>query len=193
VLHGLAIVSGAGAFHRLLQFAPVIALLTWAAVIDLRERRIPNWLTGLLMISGIGQSFFPAHTVPPGDAVMGFFAAAIVPFALFVLGAMGGGDVKLMAGLGTWMGPAPAMLVLIVEKVIGLLIVLTQAAMEGRLQALFRNSVVLTANVVHIKDIGVENVARNGRRFRSVSRPLPFAVPTLAAVIVVLCFLAGGR
>jgi len=31
---------------------------------------------------------------------------------LFVLGAMGGGDVKLMAGLGTWMGPVPALLVL---------------------------------------------------------------------------------
>ena len=178
--------------HKWLQYAPVIALLIWAAVIDLRERRIPNWLTGLLLVSGLGQSFFPTHTVSPGDSVSGMFAAAIVPLALFVLGAMGGGDVKLMAGLGTWMGPVPAMLVLIVEKVIGLFIVLAQAAMEGRLRALFRNSVVLTANVLHVRDIGLENVARNGQRYRSVARPLPFAVPTLGAVIVVLSFLKGG-
>jgi prepilin peptidase CpaA len=176
-----------------LQFAPVIALLVWAAVIDLRERRIPNWLTGLLILSGLGQSFLPTHTVSLGDSVLGLFAAAIVPFVLFVLGAMGGGDVKLMAGLGTWMGPVPALLVLVVEKVIGLIIVLTQAATEGRLRALFHNSIVLTANVLHVKDIGIENVARNGKRYQSVARPLPFAVPTLCAVIVVLAILGRGR
>jgi prepilin peptidase CpaA len=179
--------------HKWLQFAPVIALLVWAAVIDVRERRIPNWLTGLLIFGGLGQSFMDTHTVSIGDSVLGLFTAASVPLALFVLGAMGGGDVKLMAGLGAWMGPAPAMGVLVIEKVIGLILVLVQAAREGRLQALFRNSVVLTANVLHVRDIGVENVARNGQRYRSVARPLPFAVPTLAAVIVVLSIVRGGR
>ena len=179
--------------YRWLQFAPVIGLLVWAAIIDIRERRIPNWLTGLLLLSGIGQSFLPTHTVSAGDAALGLFAAAIVPFVLFVLGAMGGGDVKLMAGLGTWMGPVPAMLVLITEKVIGLIIVLTQAATEGRLRALFKNSVLLTANVLHVKDIGIENVARNGQRYQSVTRPLPFAVPTLFACLVVIGFFAARR
>src|SRR5690348_840469 len=43
--------------YRLLALMPMFALLVWAVVIDLRSRRIPNWLTAALAVSGLAQSF----------------------------------------------------------------------------------------------------------------------------------------
>ena len=119
---------------------------------------------------------------------LGILAGAAIPFALFAIGAMGGGDVKLMAGVGAWLGAGPVLLVLVCEKVIGLLIVLAQALYEGRLVALFSNSAVVAVNILHIREVGVEHVSGTGRGCRSVSRPLPFAVPALLAVLFVLVF-----
>jgi prepilin peptidase CpaA len=170
----------------LIQFAPLLALTLWAALIDLRERRIPNWLTLLLILSGLARSVLFATSVGPAWALLGMFAAAIIPFALFAIGAMGGGDVKLMAGIGVWLGVWPALAVLACEKVIGLIIVLVQAAWQGRLAALLGNSAVVAVSILHIKDIGADHVEKTGRGCRSIARPLPFAVPTLIALVLVL-------
>ncbi len=85
----------------------VIALtvaLVIASVTDLREQRIYNWLTFPLMLAG-----FATHTVFGGleglqFAAKGFglgFGLMVVPY---FMGVMGAGDVKLMAGIGAWLG-----------------------------------------------------------------------------------------
>ena len=160
--------------------------MTLAAYIDVRERRIPNWLNLLIILSGIAQSFFATRLVGPGMSVLGLFVGATIPFVLFAIGALGAGDVKLMAGVGAWVGPVPALMVFVVEKVVGLIIVLTQAAIQGRTRLLFRNSALVAMNLVHIKELGVEHVSATGRSTRTVDRPLPYAVPALIAVLLVL-------
>lgn len=172
--------------HQLISYAPLLLLLVWAAIVDLRQRRIPNWLTGLIILGGISQSFLPGHSVTPGAALLGLLAGAAVPFVLFAIGAMGGGDVKLMAGIGAWLGPVPGFAVLVVEKLLGLIIVLVQAAAERQLSKLFRNSAVLTVNLLYVRDVGLDHTVRTGQECRSVSKPLPFAVPALAAVVLVI-------
>jgi Flp pilus assembly protein protease CpaA len=172
---------------------PMLALLIWAAGIDLRSRRIPNWLNLLLIVSGFAQSFLPARTVSPGQSLLGMFVAAAVPFILFAIGAIGAGDVKLMAGIGTWLGPWPALGVLIVEKVLGLIIVLVQAAVQGRTRVLLRNSAVVTVNLLYVKDVGVDAVMKTGSGCRSISQPLPFAVPAFLAVVIVLVALGSHQ
>lgn len=170
------------------SYMPLFAMLLCAAATDVRARRIPNWLTFSMILAGVGQSLLPIRTVGPADAMLGFLTGFGLTVILFVLGAVGGGDVKLLAGIGAWIGPGPTLAVFAVEAILGAAIVLVQAVRQGRLSTLLRNSTVLAINLAHVGDVGMDHVSATGRSCRSVDRPLPFAVPTLAAVAMVVAF-----
>lgn len=175
---------------RLIPFLPMLWLLGWAAVQDLRTGRIRNWLTLVLAVGGLMNSFCAGPgDITPSQAVMGLVAGFAIPFVLFVLGALGGGDVKLLAGIGAWLGPVGVLEVFIVQAILGLLIVVAQCACTGRLACLLRNSALLAINLVHVGEMGVQHVSQMGMSCRSIDRPLPFAVPVLAATLIVLTML----
>ena len=80
------------------------AALTVAVVTDLRSQRIYNWLTFPLIVSGL-----LLHAVVGGldglfMSAAGFGLGLAVMLVPFLLGMMGAGDVKLMAGVGAWIG-----------------------------------------------------------------------------------------
>jgi len=76
--------------------------------------------------------------------------------------------------------------VFVLEKLIGLVIVLAQCAWSGKLFELFRNTTVLAINLAHINTLGVKHVSETGRSFRSVDRPLPYALPVMIATVIVV-------
>jgi prepilin peptidase CpaA len=167
---------------HLLSLVPLFALLVWAAVEDARVRRIRNWLTLSLVLTGW------AHNAGTFGGLAWATAGLAVGFALtvgpFALGAWGAGDVKLMAGVGAWVGPGGALAVFMAEALVGMVIVLVQAAAAGRLRTLGRNSLVLAVNLAHVRQVGTEHARATGLACRSVDRPLPYAVPTAVAVIL---------
>lgn len=170
----------------LLMCVPMLGLLTWAAAVDVRCRRIPNWLTFSLLLAGLGQSFTWCRTVGPGDACLGLLTGFGLTFALFALGAMGGGDVKLMAGIGAWLGPTQTLLVFAIAAVIGMVVVLAQAGAQGRLGKLFRNSAVIAVSLAQAGESGLDQAAETGRACSgNTGRPLPYAVPVLLATLLV--------
>jgi prepilin peptidase CpaA len=174
-----------------MRCVPLLVLLLLAAATDLRNRKIPNWLTLLLILGGIAQSFFASHLAGPGSAVIGVLAGAAIPFLLFAMGALGAGDVKLMAGVGAWLGPVAALMVFIIAAIVGMIIVIVQAVVEGRLQLLTQNSLAITLSLLHIREVGSEHVTRTGQSARSLDKPLPYAVPVMIATCAV--FLARWR
>jgi prepilin peptidase CpaA len=171
---------------QLFSLIPLFGMLCIAAVIDWRERRIPNWLTLLTLASGIVSSFLAGHVAGPSEALLGMLVGFAIPFVLFAMGALGGGDVKLLAGVGAWLGPVGAVKVFLAAAIVGMIIVLVQSAKQKRLSALFRNTAVLTVNLVNIDVIGADAVCETGKACRSIERPLPYAVPVLVAVILVI-------
>jgi prepilin peptidase CpaA len=88
-----------------LCFAAFSAMLGLAAVIDLRERRIPNRLTaGLALLYPIYVLLSPVPVAWP--AALGLAAVVfLIGLGLFVRELIGGGDVKLLAALSLWAGP----------------------------------------------------------------------------------------
>ncbi len=167
--------------QMLLAAAPLGAGLVWAAVQDLHSRRIPNVLTFALVLCGIAQSFGAAGTVSPAQSLLGLAVGFTLTFALFAIGALGGGDVKLLAGVGAWLGPVMALSVFAVAAIVGMVIVLGQALVQGRVAMLFRNTAVVGINLMHLREVGIEHAAATGLTCRTVDRPLPYAVPVLIA------------
>jgi len=89
----------------------VAIALCWAAATDLRYRRISNRLSltivGLFLVFSVtqllqGESWKSALVWPAVSAFLVFVAGA----ALFAAHLMGGGDVKLLAAIALFAGPA---------------------------------------------------------------------------------------
>jgi prepilin peptidase CpaA len=169
-----------------IAWAPLIGALVVAAMIDARQRRIPNWLTFGLMLAGLGRAAAFGSSGSLGHAGLGILAGAGIPLVLYAISALGGGDVKLLAAIGAWVGAGPVVLIFMVEAVLGLGIVLTQAAAQRRTGALLRNSVVIAANFAGASEIGLRNAIEAGQACQAIRRPLPFAVPVLVATLIVL-------
>lgn len=65
-----------------------------ASYCDVRTRRIPNWLTGSLVVAAIlVHAFAGIHSVAESLAVMAVLTAAGT--VVYALGGIGGGDIKL--------------------------------------------------------------------------------------------------
>ena len=172
--------------YGLLMAAPALALLVWAAIEDLRSRRIPNWLTFSLVLGGIGQSVAFGAICSPGASLLGFAVGFALPFVLFALGALGGGDVKLLAGVGAWFGPVGALNTFVIAAVVGAVMVVVQALAQRRGKVLLRNTAVLAVNLAHVRDVGLDHAKATGQSCRSVDRPLPYALPVLIAMTVLI-------
>jgi prepilin peptidase CpaA len=178
--------------YTVLQFLPLVLVLLWAALQDVRFRMIRNTLTFPLLVAGIFQSFLAFHTVTPWMAFAGILVGLALSMIMFLLGAWGGGDLKLMAAVGAWVGPVGIVLVFAAAALVSLVIVLVQCAWQGRLTALFRNSAILAINLAHANDVGLDHVTETGRSSRSVDKPLPYAVPILAATVLVILWSRTG-
>jgi len=174
-------------WQALTVFAPLLVLLLAAAFLDLRTRRIPDALCGLIALTGMMQTFTRYATVRPADAILGLLLGFALTGALFALGALGGGDVKLLSGAGTWLGARGVFQIFLAAAIIGLLMVLIQAACQRRLGALWRNSVLIMATLVHIQELGAQHAADAGANCRSINKPLPYAVPVLLATVLMVC------
>jgi prepilin peptidase CpaA len=169
----------------LILWAPLIGALAVAAVIDARYRRIPNWLTFGLLIAGLVRAAMLGSQIF-GHAMLGMLVGAAIPLILYIISAVGGGDVKLFAAIGAWVGPGPAILIFMVQALLGLVIVLTQAITQRRTGILFRNSALIVANFAGASELGLQNAVDTGKSCQAVKRPLPFAVPVFFATLIVL-------
>ena len=78
-----------------------------AAFIDLKTRRVPNALTGLLALSGLAFATFGIGHLSVGAAILGFSLGLLLMLPGHLFGGTGAGDVKLFAATGSLLGPAP--------------------------------------------------------------------------------------
>jgi prepilin peptidase CpaA len=77
-----------------------------AAAIDLRTRRVPNALTALLALCGVGYAVLGIGHLSVGAALVGLVIGLALMLPGHLFGATGAGDVKLFAAMGALLGPA---------------------------------------------------------------------------------------
>lgn len=91
-----------------LSWAAALALGVAACVWDLRTRRIPNALTFGAAAAALVVRLLVAGPWGLADGAAGWLTGAALLLPFYALGGLGGGDVKLLAAIGAWVGPLAA-------------------------------------------------------------------------------------
>lgn len=79
-----------------------LVMLTVSSYTDIKYRKIKNFITYPMIISGLAAGFFYAGVGGLIDAFVGMLMAGII-FAVIPGFSSGGGDIKLAAGCGAWL------------------------------------------------------------------------------------------
>jgi prepilin peptidase CpaA len=116
--------------------ALILAFVLTAAVGDIRWRKIPRLMTTLAVAAGL-----VFHLVNGGfaSALIATLIAFGVGLSFFQLGAIGGGDVKLITALGALLGLDRWILAMEVAVLAAALIGIVQAVRRGMLGQMLRN------------------------------------------------------
>lgn len=115
------------------SFAVLAAGLIVATVVDLRTRRIPNVLTGAMAGAGLALAAFGVAGLSVGAAVLGCLVGLVLMLPGHALGATGAGDVKLMAAVGSLLGPLTVVNAVLFTAVAGGVLAVVVAIQRKRL------------------------------------------------------------
>jgi prepilin peptidase CpaA len=163
-------------------YAVAIVIGLAACVTDLRSRRIPNVLT-----FGGALAAIVFHTATAGTAglvsSLAGWVLGVAFFSLpFVLGGMGGGDVKLLAALGAWLGPELTIWVALYTGIAGGVLAFIVALIRGYLRQALANLRLL---FVHWSVMGIGRVDEVSLAGSKGPR-LAYAVPIFVGMVVAL-------
>lgn len=114
-----------------------------AAYFDIRQRRIFNWLTLGVAGSGLALRFITSGTAGLLNGAEGWLLGLGLLLIPFAVGAMGGGDVKLLAAFGALGGPAFVAETAIVGSLVGGLVAIAWLAWQRQLLFTLRHFVIL--------------------------------------------------
>ncbi|HTI50318.1 MAG TPA: A24 family peptidase [Planctomycetaceae bacterium] len=101
------------------QVKLVCLTLIVAAYIDGKQLRVPNWITFPMILSGLCYHGITAGWTGLESALAGAAVGLLCLLPLYSIGGMGAGDVKLMAGIGAWMGASVTFWAFLVSAIVG--------------------------------------------------------------------------
>lgn len=153
----------------------VSAVLVEAAVIDGRQLRVPNWLTFHFLAGGLIYACWTHGSAGLLWSLCGAGVGLASLLPLYAIGGMGAGDVKLMAGLGAWIGAKLTLGAFVASAIVGGLFGLVMIAASGdwiRHLAMFHT---IGHEIISIRN-PVELSERAGQRKPSMLL-LPYGIP----------------
>jgi prepilin peptidase CpaA len=160
----------------------VIAISVVACVVDVRTRRIPNVLTFGAALGGILVQFLSGGLPGALAATGGWLVGTLLFLPFFALRGMGGGDVKLLAGLGAWLGPGDTLWLAAYSALAGGVLGVMVALARGYLQTALRNLFVMFA---YWRSVGIRPVPNFTLDTAKTPR-LAYAIPIFAGTVMTL-------
>jgi prepilin peptidase CpaA len=119
-----------------------LVIASIGAISDVRTARIPNWLTyGGLAAAIVSRAAMGLTEFRSG--LIGLMISGGMFLLLFLIGGMGGGDVKLMAAVGAWAGSSQSLPILITSSIVGGILAVLYMIMGRRILLTLRNSLEL--------------------------------------------------
>ena len=160
----------------------IVAISLIACITDLRSRRIPNVLTFGGAIAGLVVHTALEGTTGALTAGGGWLTGLIIFLPFFALGGMGGGDVKLLAALGAWLGPYETLYLALYSGILGGVLAVVVAFSRGYLRTAFGNVLKMLR---YWRESGIRPVP-NFTLDTPHSPRLAYALPMFLGVVVTL-------
>ena len=119
----------------------VTGLVLYGTWIDATQLRVPNKLTYPMILAGLlynctfgeGWSF----------GLLGMLCGLATLLPLYAVGGMGSGDVKLMAGIGAWLGWQVTWQAFVLTAIVGAVMSIVMACRGGQLMKHYYQAVVI--------------------------------------------------
>ena len=160
----------------------VSLVLVEAAVIDGMKLKVPNWLTFHLVLGGLGYAAWSGGSAAflwsLGGAAVGL--ALLLP--LYAIGGMGAGDVKLLAGVGAWVGPVLTLWSFVTSAVVGGVMAVAMVAWSGDMIKHWVQFQVIGHEILTVRNPAKLAAIAAERKPRMMLLPygIPIAVGTIA-------------
>ena len=163
-------------------------VLIEAAFIDGRWLRVPNWLTYHFVMGGWIYAYASGGSSHLLWSLEGALVGLMTLLPLYAIGGMGAGDVKLMAGVGAWIGPTLTGWAFLSSAIVGGLMGLTMMIYSGALFQHLAMMQTICREVLAVRNpTALSELA--GRRKPNMLL-LPYGIPI--AVGTIACFAWAG-
>lgn len=159
----------------------VSVVLVVAAVIDGRQLRVPNWITFPLILSG----WLASGIIYGWEGVWVSFVGTMFGLGLllpaYAIGGMGAGDVKLLAGVGAWIGATQTVWAFVVSAILGAIIGVLMAALSGEWRHHQKQFFTIISEILVIRNPTklAEIAAERKPRMRLLPYGIPIAIGTI--------------
>lgn len=172
-----------------LQMGVLCGACLVAAVSDIASRRIPNWLTIPMLATGLAFSTMQRGPLGLLDSLAAAIILALPYVLLFVYAHGGGGDVKLMAAVGSWTGIVPGLVVLFMVALAGVAMGVVFALTRGQFQTTIRRMADVAQQAMPAVAAGQPALVGDAiATDRRQMQPMPYGV----AIFVGVCVAVGG-
>jgi len=165
----------------------VTITLIVAAIIDGYKLKVPNWITFPMVLSGWAMSTMSFGWEGLGWSLIGTGVGLALLLPLYAIGGMGAGDVKLLAGVGAWVGGTITLYAFCVSAIIGGVIALLMVLLRKEWHKHYSQYWAIWNEIVTIRD--PEKLSAIAAKRKSSMLLLPYGIPIAIGTIAYFAYM----
>lgn len=166
-----------------LQWGAVIGASLVAAFMDVRSRRIPNLLTGPLLLAGLAWATWQAGWAGLADSALACVLLAVPYVLLFIFAGGGAGDAKMMGAVGAWLGVINGLAALMGVSVCAIILAVAWSLAKRRMTDLVVNLTLMVVGAAG-RIFGAKAHTTTPQASDPSRVTMPYGLAILAGVVI---------
>ena len=131
----------------LIIYAILIVCVLIAAIYDAAIQKIPNWISLIIVVSGLSWNYFSIEGLGLRASIAGLVAGLFFMLPGYIFASMGAGDAKLMAAIGSVVGLNEVLDVVLYSYIAMLVLAFAFLTLKGDVVKLLRRYKVLVCGL----------------------------------------------